>query len=218
MKEVLNKIKEGIVDILLPRTCVACGKEGNYICNECELFLNEAPNDTENLVTVFEYEGVIERLIKKIKHEGLYHAVDELVEKAFAVIFRDITRFQPFLEFLLNPDTHITYVPMSKKKEKQRGFNQAELIAKRLGEITKKEAVPLLLKIKDNRSQAGLDPRERIENVRDSFKFSGLFFPKKVVLVDDFYASGATTKECMRVLRQNGVEDVWRFILAKSDH
>ncbi len=116
MEEALNKIKERIIDILLPKRCVACGKEGQYICNKCELFLSEAPNSINNLVSIWEYEGVIEKLIWKIKYDGMYHAVDELTEKAFEVMIKDTSRFQFFLEFLLNPDTCITYVPMYKKK------------------------------------------------------------------------------------------------------
>ena len=211
-------MKETLLDILFPRICTGCDREGKYICDRCELFLSEAPNNVKNLVSIWEYEGIVGRLIRRIKQEGIYQAIDELVEKAFGVMAKDMVRFQSFLEFVLNPDTCITYVPMSKKKEKQRGFNQAELIAKKLGEITKKETVPLLIKVKDKPFQMGLDLRERIENVRDSFKFSGLFFPKQVVLVDDFCASGATTEECMRVLRQNGVENIHRFVLAKSNH
>jgi len=211
-------MREAILDILFPRRCIICDKEGEYICGECELFLSEAPNNTEKLVSIWEYEGAIERVIGKIKHNGMYHAVDELVERAFRVMVKDAGRFQSFLEFLLHPDTCITYVSMYKKKERQKGFNQAEIIAKKVAGILKKETVPLLEKTKDNRSQVGLDLRERIENVKNSFRFSGLFVPKKAVLVDDFCASGATTEECMRILRQNGVEDVWRFVLAKSDH
>ena len=211
-------MREAILDILFPRRCIVCDKEGEYVCDKCELFLSEAPNNTEKLVSIWEYEGAIERVIGKIKHNGMYHAIDELVERAFRVMVKDAGRFRSFLEFLLYPDTCITYVPMYKKKERQKGFNQAEIIAKKIAEILKKEATPLLIKIKDNRSQIGLNLQERIENVKNSFSFNGLFVPEKAVLVDDFCASGATTEECMRILRQNGVGDVWRFVLAKSDH
>ena len=201
------KIKETILDILLPKHCIGCGKEGKYICGNCELFLSETPNSINDLFTVWEYEGIIEKAIGKIKHNGAFHIVDELVEKAFERITLELPE-----------DACITFVPMYKRKEKQRGFNQAELIARKVGEITKKEVMPLLTKIKDNQIQAGLNPAGRIENVKDSFDFRGSFSPQNVLLVDDFYASESTMRECQKILRENGVKNVWGFTLAKSDH
>ena len=205
--EKMDKMKEAILDILLPRICVGCGKEGKYICGNCELFLSETPNSIDNLFTVWEYEGIIEKAIWKIKYDGMFHIIDELVEKAFGKI-----------ELNLPPDACITYVPMYKEKERHRGFNQAELIAKEVGEITGKEVVKLLDKVKDSKFQAGLSSRERMENVKDSFSFNGSLCPQNLLLIDDFYASGATIRECQRVLRENGVENIWGFALAKSDH
>ena len=203
----MNKIKEAILDSLLPKYCIGCKKEGQYICDNCELFLSETPNSINNLFTVWEYEGIIEKAIWKIKHDGMFHIIDELVEKAFGKI-----------ELNLPPDICITYVPMYKEKERHRGFNQAELMAKKVGEITERKVMKLLDKVRDNQSQAGLSPKERIENVKDSFSFSGAFCPKNVLLVDDFYASGATIRECQRALRENGVKNIWGFTLAKSNH
>lgn len=203
----MNKIKELILDILLPKYCIGCKREGQYICDNCELFLSETPNSINNLFTVWEYEGIIEKAIWKIKYDGTFHIIDELVEKAFGKI-----------ELNLPQDTCITYVPMYKEKERHRGFNQAELIAKKIGEITERKVIKLLDKVRDNKSQVGLSPKERIENVKDLFSFSGSFCPKNVLLVDDFYVSGATIRECQGALRENGVKNIWGFALAKSDH
>lgn len=217
MIEGLNKIKEFILDLSAPRRCAGCEKEGKYICEKCELFLSETPSSMENLVTVWEYEGAIEKLIWRIKYDGVFDAVDELVERVFGVMAKDTVRFQSFLEFLLNPCTYITYVPMFKKKEKRRGFNQSELIAIKIGEITNKKVVPLLEKIKDNRSQVGLSPKERIDNVKDVFQWNPAKEPiQSIVLVDDVYTTGATMKECYKKLRENGVKNIWEFAIAQK--
>lgn len=203
----MNKIKEAILDSLLPRHCIGCKKEGQYICDNCELFLSETPNSVNNLFTVWEYEGIIEKAIWKIKYDGLFHIIDELVEKALKKV-----------ELNLPSDICITYIPMFREKERHRGFNQAELIAKKISEITGKKVVKLLDKVRDDKPQIGLNLKERIENVKDSFSPSGSFCPQSVLLVDDFYASGATMNECQRILRENGVKNIWGFALAKSDH
>ncbi|MBL7142200.1 MAG: ComF family protein [Candidatus Pacebacteria bacterium] len=214
ISRILENIKENIIDILLPRTCVACGKEGKYICEKCGLFLSEAPNvfmagGLEEVVSAWEYEGLIKNIIFKIKYESMFDAINELVAKAFEIR-------EPYIP----EDTTITFVPMFKKKEKRRGFNQAELIAKKVGEITGREVLSLVEKIKDTPSQTKLSKKERIINVKDSF---ALFRPglnksltKDVLLVDDVWTSGATMQECCRVLKRSGVKKVWGFTLART--
>ena len=150
----------------------------------------------------------MEKLILKIKYDGCYDIINELVEKAFKTI-----------ELNLPPDIYITYVPMYRKKEKRRGFNQAELIAKKVGERTNRPVVKLLEKIKDNRSQVGLGPQERAENVKNVFKMIEVrpqSMWQNVLIVDDVYTTGATVGECVRVLKKSGVKNVWGFTLSRK--
>jgi len=210
---ILKNIKENIIDILFPKTCVACGKEGEYVCENCSLFLSEAPNiiktsGLEELVSIWEYEGLIRNIIFKIKYEGMFDAVNELVEKAFE-------RREPYVP----EDVKITFVPMFKKKEKRRGFNQAELIAKKVGKITGKEVVPLLEKIKDTASQTKLDKEGRMINVKDSFSLlKSIYKPlaENILLIDDIWTSGATMRECCKILKEAGAKRVWGFTLART--
>ena len=218
MQKTLNKIKEGILDILLPKNCLGCGKEGLYICKDCEIFLSEVPNIAEakprqeETMSVWEYEGIIEEAIWKIKYGGCYDIINELMEKAFEKIILELPE-----------DTYITYVPMYKKKERERGFNQAELIARKVGEKTRRPVIKLLEKTKNNRTQVGLNPQERIDNVKNAFVFINLVKtpmikarPQSALLVDDVYTTGATMKECMKVLRGAGVKTVWGFTIARK--
>ena len=206
-----NKLKENIIDILAPKKCVGCGKEGRYICEKCGLFLSEAPsifmtNGLEELVSAWEYDGLIKKIILKIKYAGMFDAINELTEKAFEIR-------EPYVP----EDTTITFVPMFRKKEIQRKFNQAELIAKKVGEITGREVLPLLEKIKDTPSQTELNKEERMTNVKDSFqRKQGVNCYNNVLLVDDVWTSGATMQECCRILKRSGVKRVWGFTLART--
>jgi ComF family protein len=149
----------------------------------------------------------MERSIRKVKDDGCYDIIKELVDKAFERVELD-----------LSPDTYITYVPMYKRKERRRGFNQAALIAQRVGEKTNRPTINLLEKIEDGRSQASLSPQERLENVKNKFGLKkGRVCPANVLLVDDFKVSGATIKECFNVLRQGGAKNVWGFTLAGAN-
>ncbi|MBU2265387.1 ComF family protein [Patescibacteria group bacterium] len=210
-------IKELLLDILLPKKCIGCGKEGQYICKDCEIFLSEVDSHLDmrcpnrdiacpNITSIWEYEGIIEKAILKIKFDGQYHIIDELIEKAFKKI-----------ELNLPKDAYIAYVPMWKKKERQRGFNQAELIARKLGNVLHLVEHNLLEKVRDNRSQVGLGPQERVDNVRGVFRVT-LDIPniRNVLLVDDVYTTGATMNECIKVLKRAGIKNIWGFTLARK--
>lgn len=207
MLKILNLVKEWTLDILLPRFCIGCGREGLYICKDCEIFLSEVENTIPGLTSVWEYEGLMEKLIYKIKFDGMYHIIDELVEKALEKVRLNLLK-----------DTVITFVPMWKKKEKQRGFNQSELIAQKLSRLLHLVEQPLLEKVEDNKSQVGLGPKEREENVRGAFcvTLDVTQSPENVLLVDDVYTTGATIRECTKVLKKAGVKDIWTFTLARK--
>jgi len=206
-----NQLKEIVLDIIFPRICLGCGKEGKYICEKCELFLSETPSlfgqgGLEELVSVWEYDGLIKDIILKIKYYGAFEAINELVKKAFKIR-------KPYLP----EDTIITFVPMFKKKEKRRGFNQAEIIARKVGEMTGSKVLPLLEKIKDTPSQTKLDKVERLTNIKGSFRRKeGTICGSNVLLVDDVWTSGATMRECTRVLKKSGAKRVFGFTLART--
>lgn len=242
-KNISNRIGNGVLDVLFPVVCFGCGREGRYVCEECEKFVGEAAficpvcqqssftgeyheqcrtrYGLDGLVSIWEYEGLVKELISQMKYKGVTHAVGEIVTRAFGVMTQNLQRATPFLSFLLSGDTYITYVPMAKSKEKKRGFNQAACLARDIGNITKKEMLPLLQKIKDTPSQTELDKEQRLKNVQDSFRFkseinSKFQIPKNVVLVDDIWTTGATLKECCKVLKKAGVGKVWGFTLART--
>lgn len=209
--EWLNRRSKPVIDLLIPRTCVGCGKDGKYICDKCNLFLSEATTifnrgNLIEVVSIWDYEGLIKKLIYKIKYDGIFDAIDELTEKAFERRDLDVPK-----------DIIITFVPMYFKKERQRGFNQAELIAKKLGQISSIQAILLLEKTKETPSQTGLEKEERIKNVRCAFKIiAEVNCPKNILIVDDIYTSGATLEECARVLKKAGAETIRGFTLAKT--
>ena len=225
-KSFLDKIKEEFLNILFPKTCFGCGKEGKYICDDCEVFLGEAASvqvdystkhGLDGLVSVWEHEGIAKEALYRIKHQLISDAIPEFLKKSFLVMRRDISRFESFLSFLFSEDVYITYVPMHIKKEKRKGFNQSEIIARGLGKMIDKEAINLLNKVKITLSQDNLNEEKRVESVKDSFEISSsLPLPSKVVLVDDVWTTGATMRECCGVLKGAGVKKVWGFTLFRD--
>lgn len=105
----------------------------------------------------------------------------------------------------------ITPVPISKGSFKQRGFNQAELLAKQISKVIKKRMYPhLLVRIKETPSQTELTKEERERNLLCAFKANepGKINGKNILLVDDVYTTGSTIKECTRILMEAGAQSV----------
>jgi len=211
----LKKASKFALDILFPPFCVNCGKEGMYICKECSLFVLEASlvcpvcfkqsykgevhegcknNSLDGLISIFEYNGLVKELIKEVKENHLSHALYELTDRAIISVLEDKERFSSFLSLILDKETRITYVPMVKKKESGRGFNQAKIIAEELGKKTGCRVIDSIRIVEE------LNNREYIN----------------IVLVDDFLLTGETLKRYSRVLRGRGVRSIWGFTLARA--
>lgn len=179
-------------------TCSRCEDftgESALICPACEQtsFSGERHGACENtygldgLVSIWEYEGIAKALVHFVKYDGVTHAAKEAIARAFFVMARDKERFGAFLSFLLaRPSLSegglarlglteewfpiITFVPMYGKKERYRGFNQAEVFAKELGRIAGLEVCSMAERIKDTKAQADLTKEERLRSVRGVFR------------------------------------------------
>jgi ComF family protein len=108
-------------------------------------------------------------------------------------------------------------VPLAAGRERERGFNQARLIAERLAPAL---AVPVrarwLLRARPTRPQSDLGAEERRANVRDAFRASPAVAGRHVVVVDDVMTTGATAGECARALRMAGAERVGVLTVARA--
>ncbi len=107
-------------------------------------------------------------------------------------------------------------VPLHCVREKQRGYNQAVLLAQELEEVTGWSLATCLTRVRVTKAQVGLDAMARQKNVAGAFEWIGGPVPEQVVLVDDVCTTGATLTECARVMREAGVKRVYAAIVAKA--
>ena len=110
-------------------------------------------------------------------------------------------------------------VPLHKKRYKERGFNQAALMAKELAELKEiKFENTALIKIKNTIPQTSLMAGPRASNVKGAFtlKHKEKIKGKTVILVDDVYTTGATLKECSLTLLKGGVKEVKAVTVAQA--
>jgi ComF family protein len=200
-----------IINNFLKEKCIGCNKsyaENWGFCNDCFskiVFINESFKDRFH---VGRYEGPFKEAIVKYKYNG---------RKSFAKyfsLFIEEKILKEKIEFDL-----IIPVPLHWKKEFIRGFNQSALIGNYIAKkFNKKMYQNILLKSKNTKSQTELNEKERIENVKNSFKLkrSDLINDKIVLLIDDVYTTGATTEECKKILINGGAKKVIIITLAKS--
>ena len=118
---------------------------------------------------------------------------------------------------LVNYDIIIP-VPMSKYKLKQRGYNQTELISKKLSKTLKITEEKILLKKDNIKTQSKLLKTGRSRNIRGAFYIieNEKIKNKKIILLDDIYTTGATIRECTKILKEAGAKDILVLVIAKD--
>ncbi len=177
---------------------------GDQRCGEC---LHNPPPFLRSFAP-WRYQFPVDRMISRYKYNG---------QTAFARPL--LSLFGENLKKLMaesEPPEVIIPAPMDRKRQRKRGFNQAEDIAREAGRVT---GIPvrtdLAVRTRAVETQRGLSRRERMANL------SGVFtvrqpVPARVAIVDDVITTGATTRQLAEVLRQSGAEDIQVWALART--
>ena len=107
-------------------------------------------------------------------------------------------------------------VPLHPTRVKARGYNQADLLARKLAEAHEWPLDRGLVRVRPTRTQVGLSVAERAENVAGAFEWRGGAVPAFVILIDDVCTTGATLSECALTLRAKGATRVCAVTVAKA--
>ena len=192
---------------LSDRICLHCGEpliSDGLFCKRCKgkkfIF--------DRAVAPFEYSGHIVRFIKNLKYDG-----KKFYAKPIAKFMADC-----YLKNNFNCDIIIP-VPLCDKRFKERGFNQSELIAESISQIINVDLkVDNLKRVKETPHQTNLDYMQRQVNLKDAFKVynSKEIKDKSVLLIDDVYTTGATVRECSKVLKKAGAKFVFVITFAHT--
>jgi ComF family protein len=108
-------------------------------------------------------------------------------------------------------------VPLSCERFRQRGYNQALEIARRIeGHLQIPLCTDALVRTRDTAEQAGLNRKERRKNLRNAFAVEGHALPRHVAVIDDVVTTGSTANEIARILRKAGVRRVQVWAIARA--
>lgn len=204
---------ETVLNLFFPNVCGICNKIcKESLCPKCMLELNRIKECkkhiylTRNFTThmyIFSYKDIIRNNIIKYKfHEQAYRY------KAFANF---IVNNKKICRYLRKYDIIIP-VPISKKRKRQRGYNQSELILREIAKSMKDICVltNVLYKVKNTLPQSRLKKEERLYNLKDAYEVRNneIIKNKKVLLFDDIYTTGSTVEECSKMLKNAGAYEV----------
>ena len=155
-------------------------------------------------------DATLKALIHALKYNGLRQAAYPLAH--FMILYSQKINFD-FKNYLAIP------VPLSNKRLRERGFNQAEIIARIFAEHHKLELRnDLLKKISHTKPQAGLNRSERETNLRNCFRVpaaSGIE-GRNILLIDDVCTTGSTLSEAARVLKEAGAKKIIALVAARA--
>ena len=225
-------LKRWALDLLFPRSCLGCGKEGDFLCPSCLSALPRItppfcpgcgcpepagnlcsscarePSALNGIRSPFRFEGLIRQAIHQMKYRNLRALAEPL-----ARLLGDFLLENPL------PGNVLVPVPLHEKRWRERGYNQSQLLAQEMGKLTG------LVVVSDSLVRPGLatpqastaSVRERMLNVADVFacrdeRLKG----RRVLLIDDVATSGATLGAAAAVLKKVGAESVWGLTLARE--
>lgn len=212
-------IIERIISVIAPDTCLTCGQEGSLLCEACrqaELFrippscyrcgsVNPEAltcpkcrrhSPLSYVWVVSRYEGVARKLIHEFKFQSRRGATEPIAEEISATL--------PLL-----PETLVVHLPTTTRHRRQRGFDQSQLIAKRLATLRDLKYADCLKRTKTIH-QRGATRAKRLAQIKGVFtvKNPNLVRGKKILLIDDVMTTGASIEEAARTLRGAGAKEV----------
>lgn len=154
------------------------------------------------------YEGALRASILELKREP--H-----VARRLAVLLHAVQRREPF-----NSADVIVPVPLHADRERERGFNQAVVIARELARLSRLpiDEHSVVRRLHTERHRAGMDAKARRKSVADAFavRHTDLIAGKRVLLIDDVFTTGATVSACATVLNESGANAVLVLTIARA--
>lgn len=230
-----------LLDLVYPRSCAGCGgevdAESEHLCWDCMAqvayvqppycaicgdpvegriddaftcyLCSSATPHFDRARSAVRYNGVLQNVLRSFKYrEALWMRTDlgRVMEACVAAHY--------------DPDEidAVTFVPLYPVRQRERGYNQSELLARVLAGRLRKPLKRCLARIRPTQTQTNLTARQRATNVKGAFRSRPVQGLEgcRVLLVDDVMTTGATVNECARMLKEGGAERVYVVTVARG--
>lgn len=195
----------------LPPFCASCGRhltpeaiEKNACpnCSKVDYFFDRAFSPCA-------YTGTVKKLIHEFKYSGKDY-LGKPLGKLMQAFIQDYRLPIEYLDFLIP-------VPLHKSRQREREFNQAEILSREIArKFDKQVLTDTLIRVKPTKTQTELTFRERCQNVGQSFLVAKpeLIKDANLLLIDDVLTTGATSNEAAKCLKESGAKKVLLLTLA----
>lgn len=206
-----------LTDLFFPRFCLSCRQKGCYICASClsqvqpgKSSYYSADSPLYKTISLFHYDGVVRKAILGLK----YRFASDIAEELSTVSINKLEQ----LEISAIRNSTLVPIPTTNKRKRIRGFNQTELIGKKIAESQNWLYLPeLLVRAGTNTPQTGLKRTDRLTNIKNSFFLNTKYqIPDtNVVVFDDVFTTGATLTEAAKTLRKRGAKHILGLTIAR---
>jgi competence protein ComFC len=206
-----------ILSLIFPTYCAGCYRLGNFVCGKCydkiefhaiPVNLILEPLFLDQVISAARYKNPINSLLYLMKYKNVIG-----VARFFGQFLFDTTLF-PAVDV-------ITSVPLHKQRQRERGFNQAAVIAKEFARLANRPYAEILIKSKKTSTQAKTATKlKRLHNLDNAFfihpkwKQTAQQLPTSVLIIDDVCTTGTTLNQCAKVLKNAGVKQVFGLVVA----
>ncbi len=215
----LTYLFEALLEVVYYKddVCIICGgnAEEINICKSCLNKIKTCPGDTvlcKNnnyfiYYSVSYYSKVMKTLILRLKYKGDFFSGETIAKLMVSHIQREKIKFDA-----------ITFVPMTKRAEKKRGYNQSQFLSKLVSKSLDVPLIKCLVKVHESNDQIGLDGSGRWDNLSNCFRAVNekMYLGKVILLIDDVITTGATAYYCGDAMKKSGAKSVIVLTAAKS--
>ena len=225
-----------LMQVFAPHICEGCGRVGKPLCARCINYIidqkwtlcvncNQQMTTTElaksgnlcrdcckklpfkKVFVVGERSGLLQSLVGNYKYFSRRESAKPIAKLVFSSLPSE-----------LPPDLTVVPLPTIPKHIRQRGFDHMKLVARELARLTELPKSTSLLKRVNNLSQHGANLKQRKLQAEQAFRTNlSTKMPERVLLIDDIYTTGNTTKAAAKMLKSIGVKEIWLAIVARHN-
>jgi len=212
-ESICHACRELLAGYAAEKFCPVCGSfmgpkqhrpQSTMLCQDC--LAGSRPFDLAR--SVAPYEGPLRDAVHRLKYHGRTG-----LARPLGVLMVEAALREPAFE----RTQALVPVPLSPRREQQRGFNQALLLAREVGALLQAPVVEgAVVKIRETPAQTGLHRRERLQNLLHAFAVAepGAVVGKIIAIIDDVFTTGSTVSIISQILRQSGAAGVMVLTLA----
>lgn len=202
MHEWFARIRGGVLDAIAPARCAGCARPGGVLCEECVARIEATPRPLlADACAAFEYRDEV----RGVLHRGKFRDCRAALR---ALGWMGAARLEP------PPGAVVAPMPLARRRAAERGYNQAEVVARAFAGFHRLPVAGLLARTRETPPQSTLDRLARQANVAGAFAATGAATGAVVWLVDDVRTTGATTGAARAALLAAGAARVEVAVLA----